>query len=217
MDKKTAAVLLIVCVWLTGCGIVRGNKPHIVSEQSTVPTLPNTLPELIAALSGYNDEVRVRAAYKIADWGPDAVAAVPALIENVRYEYNSEVRISAARALGAIGPAAKSAAPALIDMLHNQTYLHDRLAAVEALGKIGNVEAVPALVQYLENKDIAVEVARSLGFLTGQEFPDLHSRNISIDENGVPRIVTAAQIWWNKKGQYQDWSELDQLPVTPSP
>ncbi len=105
---------------------------------------------------------RERHIRKLAEIGPAAAPAIPALIAALKDE-DWDVRSSAARALGNIGPAAASAVPSLIAALKDENRnVWDK--AVDALGNIGPA-AVPALIAALKDKDSDVRssAARALG------------------------------------------------------
>jgi HEAT repeat protein len=106
--------------------------------------------DLIAKLKSNDAEVRRSAAKDLAEWGPQARAAVPALTKMLS-DRDLFVRRFSAEALGAIGPDAKSAATAL-SMALSDNRKEVQLAAAEALGKIG-----PAGIKALTNavKDTA--------------------------------------------------------------
>jgi HEAT repeat protein len=71
-------------------------------------------------------EARVQAALLLARLGPEAKAAVPALVRALK-DRDPFIREAAASALGRVGPAAKDAAPDLIRLLEQQ----NRSASVE--------------------------------------------------------------------------------------
>jgi HEAT repeat protein len=78
--------------------------------------------------------------------GPEANAAVPALIEAFRDE-DKFVRRIAAEALANIGPDAKAAVPALIETLKDVNEVI-RSSAASALEKLNTPEAQKALKEY---------------------------------------------------------------------
>jgi HEAT repeat protein len=76
---------------------------------------------------------------QLAQFGPEAAGAVPALIPVLRHD-RPIYRYLAAEVLGAVGPGAKDAVPALIAALQDQdTVVRD--SAAEALEAIGTPEA----------------------------------------------------------------------------
>lgn len=188
----------------TASAIELSNQPY--------PTLSNTLPELIVALTSPNAEVRIGAARRIASFGTSAVTAVPALSRNLQDE-NSEVRRATIDALSAIGEGAKPAVPNLIVLLLTDSAVQPRRQAAIALGKIGDISSVPALAQCLSDQDsgVAIFCAKSIAMLTGQEFPDLHSTGYALNNEGVPVIVVTAKEWWQENGQYEIWIDMESV------
>jgi HEAT repeat protein len=84
------------------------------------PTYDNRpLSAWIEDLSGLAPYTRHSAAYAIADIGPKATAAVPALIKNLE-DPEATVRYSSALALGEIGPGAKEAVDPLKKLLEDR-------------------------------------------------------------------------------------------------
>lgn len=145
-------IALLTLMAMMGCNSPGGPLP--VELTTVPPTAPATLPEVIAALSSYSAEARITAALAVPKFGKDAVAAVPALIQNLHYEPTSGVREAAAFALGQVGPDARSAVPELIGVLQNDDVVNVRRAAAGALGRINNPSAVPALASILYEKVI---------------------------------------------------------------
>ncbi len=127
-------------------------------------------PQLLAALK-YPD-VRYAAARALGPVGADPDKAVPALLAMLKAEPTRAGRFAVAGALGAFGPAAASAVPVLCETLRSDGSDEDRgWAAVEAIGKIGGPDAVPALVEALQNKDEQVRsmAIRWLGKVGGAD------------------------------------------------
>jgi HEAT repeat protein len=105
------------------------------------------VPELAAAVLDQNLNVRFFAAKTLANVGPDAKAAIPALIKALAtfpggtppldgpQRYYADTRWVAAEALGAVGPGAKDAVPALQKAL-NDSSPDVRSAAAAALKQI---------------------------------------------------------------------------------
>jgi HEAT repeat protein len=110
------------------------------------------VPALVGALADKDARVRRAAAAALRDMGPDAKAAVAALIERLTKDAEPRVRWLACEALGQIGPAAESAVPALTTALNNSALA---AAAAEALGGIGPKAqaAAPTLVRLLTQVD----------------------------------------------------------------
>jgi HEAT repeat protein len=84
------------------------------------------LSEWIADLKGLSPQTRNAAAYEIAGMGPEAAAAVPALIEALDDPIPA-VRFPVTVALMEIGPAAKAAVPRLQTMIDEE--INDEIAA----------------------------------------------------------------------------------------
>lgn len=84
------------------------------------------LSEWIAELKAPSPQTRNAAAYEIAGIGPDAAAAVPALIEALDDPVTA-VRFPVTVALMEIGPAAKAAVPRLKVMMEEE--INDEIAA----------------------------------------------------------------------------------------
>ncbi|MBI4556556.1 MAG: HEAT repeat domain-containing protein [Candidatus Hydrogenedentes bacterium] len=129
----------------------------------------SNLPELIEALGDSDYVVRSRAARALAELGPEAAPAVPALVALL--ERRDDFAMEAAMTLGAIGPAAKEAIPALVEAAEQGSAVpveegRDalRVYAGEALGRIGPA-ALPDLITLLShrNPDIRVCAAEALG------------------------------------------------------
>jgi HEAT repeat protein len=138
---------------------------------------------LVKDLEHPNPSIRTLAGFSLANKGPSAVAAVPALSRALA-DQDLNVRYSAANALRAIGPGAEAAVPALIKALATfpggspaqigpfRYYAEARWVAAEALGSIGTGarEAVPALTKTLSDPDPHVRsaAASALKRITGQ-------------------------------------------------
>jgi HEAT repeat protein len=85
-----------------------------------------TLSEWILDLKALAPQSRNAAAYEIAGMGPEAVRAVPALIEALD-DPSAAVRYPVTVALGEIGPGAKAAVPRLQQMIEEE--INDEIAA----------------------------------------------------------------------------------------
>jgi HEAT repeat protein len=109
------------------------------------------LNEWIRRTGDASPNTRQYAANVIHDMGPEAKAAVPALIK-LLHDKDSDSRDAAAKALGAMRSAAKAAVPALINALDDpESYV--RHVAAESLGQIGPdaKSAAPDLVKMLRS------------------------------------------------------------------
>jgi hypothetical protein len=201
-------------IWLIFLSVTGCTGPLPVEGTTVLPTAPARLPEVIDALSSYSGGARITAAQALPKFGKEAVAAVPALTENLHYETTSDVREAAAIALGRLGPDGRGAVPDLVDVLQNDDTVNVRSAAAEALGQIGDPSAVPALAGILYEDQItghtdivlAIHSAVSIARITGEKFLDADSQHgYRLNEEGIPLVVIAAREWWEKEGQFQDW------------
>lgn len=181
------------------------------------PTIPSALPGLIDAVESRQPHAIVDAAARLSTMGSEAAPAVPALA-CVLYddEFPYRTREEVAYALGRMGSDARDAIPALIHVLEVD-FVHARRAAALALGDIGDPSAVPAVANALYSEDFpphgaTIQAAVALARLTGEKFPDWNRTGYSIDQDGVPRIVKAAKMWWEEEGQYMTWPNV---PATP--
>jgi RNA polymerase sigma factor (sigma-70 family) len=127
----------------------------------------SAVPQIMAALKYPN--VRHAAANALGPVGADPDKAVPALLTMLKDEPDRAGRFAVAGALGAFGPAAASAVPILRKELRADGSSEDRgWVAAEAIGKIGGPDAVPTLVEALQNKDdqvrtVAIQWLAKLG------------------------------------------------------
>jgi hypothetical protein len=154
----------------------------------------------------------------VPEFGEAAVAAIPALVENL-HRRSTEVREAAAVALGRLGPDARDAVPDLIGVLRDGVGVHMRIAAADALGRIGEPSSVPALAATLYEEavfgrssiSLDISCAVSITQITGQSFPDADSQGgYQLDEEGVPLVVIAAREWWESEGIHQAWPAIDE-------
>jgi len=155
-------------------GIVKNMRTEaklVVPSLIEMLSLRNRNPRIVILPMGIgklgSDDLRIMAADTLTDYGPEAKAAVPALIQIVkRTEETSEMQIAAIRALGEIGPSAKEAVPVLSESLQaNSSGV--RWHAAEALKRLGPEarNAVSALIASMKDKDREVrrEAIRALG------------------------------------------------------
>jgi HEAT repeat protein len=94
------------------------------------------VPDLIECLRDEDDENRTWAAITLGEIGPDAVAAVGALLASVRDEEHPVVIPSAIQALGQIGPVARPALPVLAPMVIDPEH-RNHIMAIRAFWRIG--------------------------------------------------------------------------------
>ena len=127
-------------------------------------------------------DTRYFSAYYLGEIGPDAKAAVPALVkllkdlnkdsdDPVEHMRSMALQSAAVHSLGQIGPDAKGAIPDLAKML-NDTGTEKPREVVDALGSIGK-PAIAALIEALNNRnqDIRSEASNALGSLHGAASP----------------------------------------------
>ncbi len=101
---------------------LRGPKPQarhgaILVLQKMDPKQAQAVIPLAEALKDADSSVRSAAADALAEFGPDAAAAVPELLATLKRAEPSEVQASVIQALGKIGPAASEAVRPLATML----------------------------------------------------------------------------------------------------
>jgi HEAT repeat protein len=122
MLKRVFTILGLVAGLATSTALAQARPAH-----SKEPTSGGrTLSQWIADLKAQAPQTRNAAAYEIAGMGPEAAAAVPALIEALDDPAPS-VRFPVTVALMEIGPAAKAAVPRLQQMVDEE--LNDEIAA----------------------------------------------------------------------------------------
>src|SRR6516164_4311805 len=143
---RHAQVLLAFSLVVTGA---RADPPTSLGELE-FRGLRVTVDALLAALANRNIEMRRLAVWGLRDFGPDARAAVPALI-NLLHDPDDQIRAGAAGALGNGGPVAKEL-PALIEALKDPAP-PVQYGAVKSLARIGPAAkaAVPALLARMDN------------------------------------------------------------------
>jgi endoglucanase len=121
--------------------------------------------ELSALLKDPEWTIRKNAAISLADRGPEAEPAMPALVEALSDE-EWQVREPAAKALASIGPASQPAVPMLIKALSDEEWLI-RESAAQALTAIGpsSQPAIPALIEALSDEEwhVRESAAQALG------------------------------------------------------
>jgi HEAT repeat protein len=137
----------------------RDNRPRRPGPEpagETAPAVKEAVPALVAALDDPDEEIRNLAVMVLANPGPGASAAVPALVDHLKEGNDLRQRRAAAWALGRVGPAAKTAVPALRDLLTEGGDRELRTAAVQALGVLGPDarDAIPQMVRLLPEVDL---------------------------------------------------------------
>jgi len=117
--------------------------------------------QLIKDLKNSSPTVRMNAADALADMGPEAQPAVPALAEAL-VDKDGYVRNFAANALGQIGPGAIYALPALIKAMKDKDPSVSQ-AAEQAIGTLGPAakSAIPHLIKSLKKWESSVQESPS--------------------------------------------------------
>lgn len=122
------------------------------------------VPDLITLMQ--NPKQRHWSIMILADIGPEASAAVPALLAVVKSDAEFEVRREAMLALSVIGPGAAAAIPDLIKILEDETS-PARAGAVFALVKIGARQVIPTLAKTINDpKNKMLREVSAWGLLT---------------------------------------------------
>lgn len=130
-----------------------------------------------------NPKMRALAAGVLGDLGPQARAAVPALIKALQVP-DSEGKQEIMLALGAIGSEARPAVPELLKTLKAEGD-PTRAAAAFALAGIGATEAGPLLKQTVTSKDEVLALASARALLRlGPDNPE----HVSL---ALPRLIAA--------------------------
>src|SRR5260370_19868176 len=129
------------------------NLPPTDPTPQAKPKPPPTVDDWIKDLKNPDSNVRGRAVEALAQLGPAAAKAVPALIEVLK-DRDPQVRVEATQALAAIGTGAIGA---LVDAL-KESNKYVRMGAALTLGHLGTAAqtAVPALRTTLKDKDVRV-------------------------------------------------------------
>jgi HEAT repeat protein len=193
---------------MSGCvNITTPIAPPVELEVSPIVT-PSTFDEALLYMKSNSSEKRVLGMWAVLDYLDETQTALPFIVQNLYYQQDSDVRSAAARVLGELGPLAKLSVTDLLKVMQADPSPDVQVDIAIALGKIGDPMAVPALVDNLhdyKNNNLAAFSARSISQLAGENFPDSNTSGFSLNEQGVPLIVLAAQNWWLEKGQFQDW------------
>lgn len=174
-----------VCFFTVCCLISYGLAGPLVAAED--------LKQLTTDLASTDSEVAWKAADRIADQGPAADAAVPALIKALGRS-DAQLRWRAARALGTMGPQAAAADRALAGLLEDKDPLVREYAA-DALGRIGVASkgVVDALAKTVTDESPQVR-AEAIGALTSLDLePEtLVSFVISVLNDAEPSVVAPA-------------------------
>jgi HEAT repeat protein len=139
MLKSILGQVAVASILMTGVAL--GQTTQIKVKEPVSSGRP--LSQWIMDLKALAPQTRNAAAYEIAGMGPDAVAAVPALIEALD-DPSPTVRFPVTVALGEIGPEARAAVPRLQKMVDEE--INDEIAASarRALKRIDPAAVPPA-------------------------------------------------------------------------
>jgi len=122
MLKRTLGPLVVVTLIATSAAMAQATPVKVKEPISN----GRTLSQWIIDLKAQAPQIRNAAAYEIAGMGPQAVRAVPALIEALD-DPSPVVRFPVTVALLEIGPGAKAAVPRLQQMIEEE--INDEIAA----------------------------------------------------------------------------------------
>ena len=163
---------------------------------------PQVVAKFIACLQDEDPDTRWGAARALEAFGPDAVDAIPALIESLCDDragpdpddnFALFAREAAAEALGTMGALAEQAVPALMEAVENKVEFVEGGATI-ALGKIGDAAAnvVPILIERLqEPQRRKTYLANALSYL-GPAAKDATEAMIDLLANGKTEARAAA-------------------------
>lgn len=161
-----------------------------------------TLGEWMDRLGNADSYVRLGAARALRYMGPDAVAAVPALVRALD-DSDGFVRSGAAFALGKIGPGAADAVPAMVRVLRRSGYFDQGIIG-PAIAGIGPA-AVPALIDLTRDRDhqVRFEAVGDLGRIgTGMDEVARRLGELLTDGDASIRAEAAFALW--KTAQSRD-------------
>jgi hypothetical protein len=157
--------------WLTGLRAADPTERLVsaVALQVVAEDAAMAIPDLITSLSDSHPSVRRAAIMTLAEMGPAALEAVPALTEILQIEPYSVIRQAAAESLWIMGPAAEPAIHALIAASMDPV-ASVRISAVHALGNFaGNGDVVSRLIESIGDTEATVRytAARMLSRIDG--------------------------------------------------
>lgn len=193
--------------------IVRDTNRPLLERQSALeavaqigPVHPEVLPTVIALLQSSQgkradrspdaEALRELAVETFTLLGPRGAPAIPALVR-LANDPSDVLRMKVAQALGAMGGRGEIAIPTLVERLLFDASPLVRDAAAEALAGIG-VEAVPTLVQLLDDEDAEVRkrCVKALGTIGRGARPAGPALASHLeDESAEVRMAAAEAIW----------------------
>jgi HEAT repeat protein len=141
----------MICVWTTIAALEKVG----FADAAAVPRIMNLLDDS-------NPMIRMKASQALGQIGPQALAAVPALIRSLK-DPSAQVRCNAAWALGCVGSGTQ-VIPPLIEALDDDDPEVRRYSAfaLSLLGPLAD-DAVPKLIERLEDARMGYMAARALG------------------------------------------------------
>lgn len=157
--------------------------------------MDDQLVQNIKRLRSKDESVRLTAARRLGDLGPQAVEAVPALV-NTMEDADNEVALAACEALKRIGSVS---IPQLLKFMGNtQEKEKFRWYAAEALADLGP-DSLPHLMQAMDDQDLAVRMMAvdslpRVGIVAEQAIPKL--KELLRDDSNLSHsaVVSLAQI-----------------------
>lgn len=204
MKRIYSSIILVLALSLGSCG----HAPDINVEpyETQLPT-PSSVAQVITYIKSNDPAERIAGMWASLNYPNNGDDVLPLIVENLYYS-NVEVKINAVKVLGELGVPANSAVPNLLAILESDDSIEILIEVTIALGSIGNKSAVPFLAKnlYTSNEQLAVYSAKSISQLTGVSFPDANSSGYHKDSNDNLYILLGAKGWWEKEGQYEDWS-----------
>lgn len=186
--------------WMAAVGVMRFARP-LTAE---------VVPELVAALEDKDDWIRLHAVYALSRIGPEAKAAVPALVgvlrprpqrpgasdeeQDIARGMQIRTQTAASLALGKIGP---PAVEALVEVLRREEDKNAAEYAAWALGDIGPA-SVPHLLALMRDAEARTRL-RALGVL-GRRVPGDAAATEALlaalkDEDAEVRRSAASKFW----------------------
>jgi HEAT repeat protein len=162
--------------------------PELIRDTDLIvgdgPAGPDDMPALVKALKHEDARIRREAAEDIGLFGPEAAAAVPALLKLSKQDADPVIRVETAKAVASIDQQNEAATSMLVEALKHKSG-KVRKRAAECLGDLGPgaKSAIVALVQAITDSDPTVSWA-AIDAL-GQFGPDA--------ESAVPALVEALE------------------------